>query len=234
MSARPSVSLVSPHQGAALLSAFSSGNIEALKWLGVVAMVIEHVSTVLLRHDGGWPFQIGRVAFPLFGLAFALAVSERPSLRSYRAAFRLLPFALVAQVGSFFARDSSTLNVLFLFVAAAAWIAAGDESPRERVVVRVLALGVAFFSEFWWPGLAFIVGMVWALRAGGARAGVVVAWCGLLVCALLDHTPMAFFFVVVAVGVCVLDVRVRRVPWVFACIYAMQFPLFLLVRWLHG
>lgn len=197
-------------------------------------MLVEHVHTVLLQRDGGWPVQIGRLAFPMFALAFALAVGERAPLRSYRAAFRLAPLAVLAQVGSVAARSSYTLNVLFLFVAAAAWVAAQDERVIERYCIRGLCLLVAFFSEFWWPGLAVIVGLVAACRWQGSRWGVVVVWVGLVACGLWEHTFAAFGFVVVAAAVLALDLQARRLPYVFGGIYVIQFPVFLLVRWLHG
>src|SRR6185369_16170357 len=151
-------------------------------------------------------------------------------LKAYRAAYRLAGWAFVAQIGSVVARGSGTLNVLFIFVSAAAWVAAADERVMTRWLVRVLCCAVSFFSEFWLPGLAVVVGMVHAARVGGSRSGVVAAWLGLVLIGLQDNTFSAFAFVAVVAVVGLLDISVKRLPSFFAAVYVGQFPFFVALR----
>ena len=49
----------------------SSGAIEALKWLALACMVVDHVNAVFFARElGTWADVIGRVAFPLFAGVF--------------------------------------------------------------------------------------------------------------------------------------------------------------------
>jgi len=151
MSARPSVALFSLAPGAALLSSFSSGNIEAVKWLGVVAMLIEHIHTVLFGVRGGWPVEVGRLAFPLFAFAFALSIAERASVRSFRACYRLAGWACLAQVFSVWARGSGTLSAFAKFslgvLALFSCVAGAAESMCPRYVAHNTADPPGEFTE---------------------------------------------------------------------------------------
>lgn len=229
MSARPVIgSLVGPVRAAPL---FSPGNVEALKWVGLLAMLYEHWHTLVVGDPTGQAFQFGRVAFPLFAIAFGLGVSAAPSKQCFRAAWRLGVVALGAQLGVALTRHSGLLSVLFTFFAAAAWVAADQESAGKQVAIRVCAVALAFFSEFWWPGLFLIVALVRVLSGRGAwwwAVVLAVSWCAM---SGFDRTGMSFVALGVCALVCAFDIQVRRFPSLFLWLYALQFPVFSFARW---
>lgn len=231
MSARPSVvSVAGPLRAAPL---FSIGNIEALKWCAVAFMFVEHWQTLVLQGPGGFSWEVGRMAFPLFAFCFAYAVSGDVLLtvtRCYRSAFRLAAFAVLVQVFVIAARGALPLNVLFTFFCASAWVAAEDESIIRKWFVRAMAIGIAFYSEFWWPGLALVVGFIRLCESPGRLSGYLWsfgAWC---VIAALDGTPASVVAFGVAGVVLAFDISVRRIPHVFSLLYGLQFPLAMIFR----
>jgi len=69
--------------------------LDAVKLVAAAAMVCDHVNDVLLDHDHLPLWYVGRLAFPLFCLVFALNLRRGAPLASYVA--WLTPFAILSQ-----------------------------------------------------------------------------------------------------------------------------------------
>ena len=79
----------------------ADGTAEALKWLALVLMVLDHVNKYLYHSALPWVFPIARLSFPLF--AFVLAYNlARPETISNGATVRVMKrlaiFALIAAI----------------------------------------------------------------------------------------------------------------------------------------
>jgi len=79
----------------------ADGTVEALKWLALGLMVLDHVNQYLCDGSLPWAFSLGRLAFPLF--AFVLAYNlARPQVINNGAAVRTMKrlaiFALIAAI----------------------------------------------------------------------------------------------------------------------------------------
>lgn len=210
---------------------FMPSQLEALKWLAVAAMLIEHTFEYLELPGAAAARVVGRLALPLFVLAFAYGLAQSGSVLqgAYRAAFRLLPFAVLAQFGAELVRGDGTLNVLFQFLAVAAWVAAMDSSPSERLLVRAIALFVAYLSEFTLPGFGVALGAVMYAR----RPHVGWATLGLSCMALIafaDGTPVAFLALPLLYFASGIQFSLPRIRNAFAVVYVAQFPIFLALR----
>src|SRR5215212_1508190 len=102
--------------GAAGPFGWSDGQLEALKWIALASMFLDHFGRHLLGYgQETWVFALGRVAFPLFVLVLALNLS-RPGDRTARAprtARRLALWCVVAVLPPVWARGEPMLvNVL--------------------------------------------------------------------------------------------------------------------------
>jgi hypothetical protein len=78
---------------------FSAGSLAALKWLASVLMTLDHVDAAFFSRSLGWPTQLGRLVFPIFGfvLAYNLAQPQaRASDAIDRTLRRLLAFGVLA------------------------------------------------------------------------------------------------------------------------------------------
>lgn len=167
-----------PQSRPALLS---SGNMEALKASAFVLMIGAHLARYVLGEADGLAVAMGRVVFPLFAICFAAALAEAAPGGARRACFSLAPWAVAAQLLMTFVR-SDVLNVLFLFVAASAYIAAEREKQFiHRWALRALALAVGTISEFSLPGFFLIVA---AIHFAEYRSRRSLAWCCIWLLAL--------------------------------------------------
>ena len=77
------------------------GTAEALKWLALVLMVLDHANQYLCNGAVNWVFPIARLSFPLFGFVLAYNLA-RPGILSNGAAIRIMKrlaiFALMASL----------------------------------------------------------------------------------------------------------------------------------------
>ena len=55
----------------------SGGTLEALKWLGLVLMVLDHANKYLFAHAIPGAFEAGRLAMPIFGFVLAYNLARR-------------------------------------------------------------------------------------------------------------------------------------------------------------
>ena len=84
-----------------ILGVTASRIAEALKWLALALMVLDHVNQYLCHSALPWVFPIARLSFPLFGFVLAYNLA-RPDTISNGAAVRLMKrlatFALIAAI----------------------------------------------------------------------------------------------------------------------------------------
>jgi len=225
MKARPAIATVKPGGWrAAPLSFTDWGYVEVLKWTGLAAMLVEHAALAFGAEPHGWAFQVGRLAFPLFLYSFALAMAGASRKKALRAASRLLPFAVAAQLVVGLVRAEPLLNVLFLFVCLLAWLAADDLPKWQRYLVKALCLLVMNFTEFHFAGLAMGIGLVrtfereslvWPALAGSAFA---------LNC-FVDQTPAAVAAVSAGLLIAACGIRAPRVRFLLPGLYVAQWPV---------
>ena len=77
------------------------GTAEALKWLALILMVLDHANQYLCNSALPWVFPIARLSFPLFGFVLAYNLA-RPGTLANGAAIRIMKrlsiFALMASI----------------------------------------------------------------------------------------------------------------------------------------
>lgn len=223
-SVRPAVAA-----GRAFPFELASGQLEILKWLAFVCMVISHAYRHVWHGTEGWPIELGRICFPIFALCVAIPLSKSSAARGSRLAFSLFGFAVLAQVIAQPMRDGAALNVLFLFLSAGAWLGVEGWETGRRWCVRLLSLVVAFLAEFSLPGLAVIVCLVRGLERS-SRTHLVAAAVALVLLAVLEGSAWAFavFFVVPAIAYT--RVGVVQFRGLFPRLYVAQYAVFWLMR----
>lgn len=158
----------------------NDGTIEAIKWLAVLLMTIDHINTFLILPLTGKPyealFNMGRVAFPLFALVIAYNLARPRTNANERRAIlnallRLTLFGAIATLPYYFATSGRIipLNIMYTLALGAALIynlrvAADKESRLARYTLyfltNLLFIALAAFGEFSFYGVALIV-MAW-------------------------------------------------------------------------
>ena len=127
----------------------ADGTAEALKWLALVLMVLDHANQYLCNDALPWVFPIARLSFPLFGFVLAYNLA-RPGTLSNGAAIRTMKrlsiFALMASLphvvldGRLF-----PLNILATLLVATATVylfAQGGCKKGYAILVFMLGGGV--------------------------------------------------------------------------------------------
>lgn len=205
--------------------------LEAVKWLAFVLMALDHVNGYLL--DGRYPvlFLLGRLVFPLFAMCLAFGVAGRGSLVLDGVVRRLLVWACIAQIPWSTFEHSAGLNVLFqlgagaalyqtVFVRGLGW---------QRNVLGVIALPVAFLSEFGFPGIVTVFGLLWFAESRKWYAGT-LAFLGLAMLFAINGT----WFALLAPGVFYLLQRGPDIPrWrhAFYAMYPAHLVVIAFMRW---
>ncbi|MCO7574416.1 conjugal transfer protein TraX [Pseudomonas chlororaphis] len=230
-----------------------NGALDALKWLALLSMVLDHLRYVGLSLD--WLYVPGRLAFPWFCLAMAVNLTrlgDRAGSPSgqWRYLGRLLLFSGLSEIPyRLFVPDPDTLNVLPT-LALGLLVARGWQRPRGLALALglaalLLALGFSrwlMFGAFgvllplalllvqrrpWYfsllPGALCLAANQWETLFPAARLGNWVATCGIAACLLAPL--LGLMLLRVLRGCTVLAMR----RWAYG-LYPLHFLLLLAVR----
>lgn len=145
----------------------SPAALDIIKVLALIAMLVDHINTLLLTPAEPLMYALGRMAFPLFTLIWAMNVQRTPERLQMRAN-RLWMWAAVTQpvfslafVGH---QPWWALNILFVFAGVTQLLAL-----QYRFGAKGLAAGVLLLAILVWPlspasyglaGLTLACGMV--------------------------------------------------------------------------
>lgn len=145
------------------------GTVEAIKWLALIFMTIDHVNKYLLHDAYASMFAIGRLTLPLFGfvLAFNLArpgvleqgVYSRVLIRlAIACAVATVPFTALGGLGW----GWWPVNIMGMLLVSTACIYLLHRGGAWRLALAfvVFIIGGALV-EFWWPAIAMCVA-AWA------------------------------------------------------------------------
>jgi hypothetical protein len=210
----------------------SDGTVEALKWLALALMVLDHSNKWLLGGEHRWMYEAGRLVAPIFAfvLAYNLARPEPPAGGRFERVLKRLalyatlatpPFA--ALVGGWW-----PLNILFtLFASAfivfclrrgsALWIAAGG--------CTFAAAGV--IAEFFVPAI-LMFGAAWLYCRHASTARLVLWALSVASLQLINGTPSALLVVPLVLLAAHVSLRVPRAGQFFYAAY----PVHLAAIWM--
>lgn len=215
----------------------SDGMLEALKWVALLLMVLDHTNKYLYAGKLPWAYEAGRLVMPLFGcvIAYNLARSSDRTVIG-RTMKRLFWFGLAAAPMYYALVGIWPLNVLFTLLVSAAVIALLDRGGawNRTAAVFVFALGGALV-EFWWPAVTFVVAMWFYCRQprASALALAVAALAGLTV-VNGNWWALAIVPVLVLASRSGLTFPVPRMKWLFYFFYPAHLAVLLLVVRLGG
>lgn len=154
----------------------SHGQIECLKWLALMTMLIDHAGKLL--DVGSFIVQmsfLGRLSFPLFALVLAYRLVRDPEVTE-RYLKRLFVWGLISQPICFWVfGPSMPLNIFFTFFVSVAlfhisyrWVTGRDQGSLFFYLVRVcLCLSAAQFCDYGIVGVLIApICVFWGQRLG--------------------------------------------------------------------
>lgn len=136
--------------------------IDALKVIACACMLVDHLNTCLFDRASVLAYLVGRLAFPLFGLAFALTLNPQKALQTAKrlaiAGAAIQPIYALAFQNSGFSPWWAG-NILFSF-AAVAYLVEQAKAPTPAAFARSLtvAAAVALIQA---PSSFGLAGLVW-------------------------------------------------------------------------
>ena len=209
-----------------------TGSLEALKWLGVLSMTADHINTFLLNSRHPVMFNMGRVAFPLFGFILAHnlarpAAFERGVYR--RTLARLACFGVLALPACLGLGHNIAgwypLNVMFTFCVVTGVLHLLQRRDTNAAVgaALVFVLGSAVV-EYWWPGVAFCLATFCYTRH--PHWGWLAALVGsLLLLSLVNVTLWTLAALPIIMIVTRFNLPVPRCRWAFYAYYPAHLTL---------
>lgn len=157
-----------------------------LKTLAVVAMIIDHIASLLL-YDDTWKLDmsveqvdnlyfvmrlIGRLAFPLFAFLLVEGFEHTSDRKKY--AIRLLAFALLSEIpwdlshfnSLFYVHSQNVFFTLFLGYLGLCALEDLEKRQDKKNILWLLGLllaSIVLNADFSWSGFGFIL-VLWLLR----------------------------------------------------------------------
>ena len=207
------------------------GTIEALKWLGVVLMTLDHINKYFFNETLPGVFELGRLTMPIFGFVLAynlarpgcLATGAYGRTMKRMALYGLLatPFYIILGAGQL-AFGWLPLNIMaMLFVATASLYLVELGGGRGMLAAGVVFLLGGILGEFWWMGQAVVMTAWWYFRSGRHIALVsVIAATALLF--VINRNFYAVFSIVLLVGGQYVNVRIPRLKNIFYAYYPLH------------
>lgn len=195
--------------------------IDVLKLIACVCMLIDHINTCLYDRASVWAWLIGRLAFPLFGLTFVLTLRAHKAMATAK---RLFIWAICTQPVYALAFANTGFspwwagNILFSF-AAVAYLVGLAQAPSPANVAKGLAVFVVASiiqapSSFGAAGLVFLFALYQAVREAPRAALTWAAAAGIAVVAMnsgLVAAAGALLAILIGVSGCCAGLR-RLLP----------------------
>ena len=171
---QPNPGLLHPLQRPGQLS---PGALDMVKVLALLAMLIDHVNTLLLTTPEPLMYAPGRMAFPLFTFIWAMNVQRTPERLQVRANRLWMWSAITQPVFSLaFAGHQPwwALNILFVFAGVTQLLALQYRYGQKGLVAGIVLLAALTWpltpASYGLPGLLLATGMVAAI--GGQTPAV--------------------------------------------------------------
>lgn len=210
----------------------ADGTLEALKWLGLVLMTLDHINKYLFAESLPGLFEAGRLAVPIFCFVLAYNLARPDALRRgvyQRTMQRLALYGLLASPFFIALGGWWPLNILFMLLVATATTYLLEQGGTVRIMaaVAVFIFG-GLFVEFWWPALALcLAGWRYCKAPSKRAAAVLVAAMASLYLINRNHWALAALPVIFAAPY--FNIRMPRWRHVFYAYYPAHLGLLLAV-----
>jgi TraX protein len=215
----------------------ANGTLEALKWLAVVLMVVDHVNKYLYHGKIGWMFAAGRLVMPVFAFVLAYNLARPETLASggfARTAKRLLVYGLVATVPYTALNGLNAygwpLNVLFTLLVATLviWLYEAG-SPRQGMWLIPLFSFGSMLPEYWILGTGMTIAAYFYCKS--PRPLYLGLWLlSVTLLGLLNMSLYALLAVPLLYFAPKVNLTVPRLKYFFYAFYPAHFALLWIIK----
>ncbi|KTD23527.1 conjugal transfer protein TrbP [Legionella lansingensis] len=218
----------------------SNGSLEALKWIGVVSMTIDHFNRFFFNPNVYGAYCAGRIAMPLFAFIFAYNLA-RPGTLAHGVYFksfkRLFLFGVLATPAYMAMKNLHHIwpfNIMFLLLIAAILFYFFENRSLLQMMMTpfVFFIGGAFV-EYNWVGVLFCISCWLFCRKPTLLRVLLCLVCYLLLGKLNENqwalASLPFIFLATKI-----DLKIPRIPYFFYVYYPTHLTFFWIVRiWIN-
>lgn len=222
----------------------SSGAIETIKWLALIAMTLDHANKILFQAQLAWMYSMGRLAMPLFGFILAYNLAKPDTLKSHiysRVMMRMFIIGLAATPfynAAFHHVGLGSLNIMFTLGLAAGVMFLIDKSKHSRnadsvIITRVLAVAFYILASLLVEGQSIAVGYVLAAWAycKTQKVWTLLIWILSTAClSLINANDWAIVAIPIVFIVSKVHFRLPRLKWVFYAYYPLHLAILLSIQ----
>lgn len=219
----------------------NNGTVEALKWLALLLMTVDHVNRFFFDKTLHAAYYMGRLAMPLFAfiLAYNLARPNSYSSGRYkRMLVRLFLFGLLATPAYHYLNINQLkqhyflpLNIMFsLWVAAALLFLYEKKGIRSLPFLVLLFLISGFFIEYNWIGVAFCIS-AWLYCKQPSLPRLALNFISLFLIGALNGNQYAMLLVPIIILATNIEMKVPRLPYFFYSYYPLHLTLFCFLKY---
>jgi len=214
------------------------GTLQALKWLALLLMTLDHVNKYFFDDKLAVPFALGRMVMPLFGFILAYNLARPGILQSgapERIIKRLGVFGLLATPAFIglggLAWGWYPFNIMFMLLVATAGIYLIDKGGAWRIAAAIAILFVGGgFVEFWWFALGYTLAAWWYVRSKSTWA--LFLWiCFAASLAVVNQNYWAMAALPVIWLAPFVTVKVPRIKWAFYAYYPAHLTIILMMAY---
>jgi hypothetical protein len=149
--------------------ALDNGSIEALKWLALVLMTIDHINHFLFNMQLPAMSELGRIAMPLFGFVLAYNLARPDALQKgiqVRSMRRLFIFGLLAAPFFIALKGWLPLNIMFTLLLATYLIYLIEKDDQSSRILCIFAFIIGgLFVDYAWFAPAYCLAAWWFCKS---------------------------------------------------------------------
>lgn len=206
------------------------GALECLKWIALILMTGDHISTFLTNGSIEYLNNAGRVVFPIFAFVFAYNLNRFNAELIYtRTAKRLFYFGVVATPIYYFCWGGSVgqLNILFTLLAGLICITSyNNEKYLQGLLLFVFS---GFIVEYNWFGLALIFSCYIFVKSGTDNSLYAMLIC-LSMLYFVNSNFYAFLSVFIVIAFSGKNFAFPRYKWAFYVYYPGHLAVLLFLK----
>ncbi|ENZ74886.1 MAG: conjugal transfer protein TraX [Burkholderiales bacterium PBB6] len=217
--------------------ALANGTVEAIKWIALLLMVVDHVNKYVFHEASATAFFAGRLVMPLFAFVLAFNLARPGSIErggGKRTLARLLLIGAASTVPYIALGDVLfgwwPLNIMATLAVAVAMI----ELLSRGTTLSAVGAGAVFLVggalvEFWWPGVIACVAAWFYCRRPSWMA--LAVWVGALSALyVINRNLGALLALPVIFGASQIRLRLPRVKWFFYLFYPAHLAALWMIR----
>lgn len=210
-----------------------NGSVEALKWLALVSMTIDHINHFLFNMQLPVMSELGRIAMPLFGFVLAYNLARPGALQKgihLRTMRRLFIFGVLAAPFFIALKGWLPFNIMFTLLLATYLIYLIEKGDQQSHILCVLAFSIGgLFVDYVWFAPAYCLAAWWFCKSPNLARGLL--WFGvtaLLWVANLNYWACAALPIIFLATY--IKMEVPRLRFVFYAYYPLHLGLLLLIQ----